>query len=276
MRIRCTCPGRAGDLIWALPTVRAVSRRIGEPIDLQIAGEFAPLVPLLTTQPYVAGVVADPRWGMDQGWHAPDLAGTWDAVFHLGYRGWPQRGLPYETLDRLNGQRGNSPRLMMPFQDAELDLQTPWITVPGSGAPTEVVFGFSECHFELKVGLVLLLGQALPHPTLVLTHPGRGRWEAERPRASYPLLVATWLQEAAAIRNADVFVGCNSGLHVLAVALGTPVVMVEPMDARWNPIFFPLGTTGPPVTLVTGNDGKPTWDARHVADAILYRLATRA
>lgn len=276
--ILCTFPGRAGDLIWALPTIRALSRRIVSPIDLQITGEFANLVPLLTAQPYLRRVYADPRWSMSDSWQAPahDSSSYYDHIFHLGYRGWPQRALPFETLGCLNEQRGNSPYLMMPFQDAELDLQTPWITVPVPGVPCEVVCGFSECHFELKVGLVTLLERAIPRPILVLAHPGRGRWEAERPRGGYPLWIGDWMGEAAAIRNADVFLGCNSGLHVLAVALGIPVVMVEPMEARWNPIFFPLGTTGPQVTLVTGNDGKPTVDARHVADAILQRLAARS
>src|SRR5205814_6739626 len=92
MRILVTFPGRAGDLIWALPSIRALSRRIDAPVDLLITGEFASMVPLLSCQPYLSRVVADPAWGMSQGWEPPnrdDLISPYDHTFHCGYRGWP-------------------------------------------------------------------------------------------------------------------------------------------------------------------------------------------
>jgi hypothetical protein len=72
-----------------------------------------------------------------------------------------------------------------------------------------------------------------------------------------------------------VFLGDCSAWHVLAMAMGIPVVLVEPLEARWNPIFYPLGMDGPQVTMVRGNDGNPTFDARHVADALTRALASR-
>ena len=107
-------------------------------------------------------------------------------------------------------------------------------------------------------------------PLLQLTpvHNG-GRW------GDTPFSIAThsctWPQAARHIRHAKVFLGDCSALHVLAVALGTPVVLVEPMEARWNPIFYPLGMDGA-VQVVKGNDGRPTWDARHVGDVLRERL----
>jgi hypothetical protein len=50
--------------------------------------------------------------------------------------------------------------------------------------------------------------------------------------------------------------------------LGKQVVMVEPNEARWNPIFYPYDKTGGRVELVVGNDARPTFDARHVADTL--------
>jgi hypothetical protein len=46
------------------------------------------------------------------------------------------------------------------------------------------------------------------------------------------------------------------------------------MEARWNPIFYPLGKTGR-VRLVTGNDGLPTIDARHTAEVLREVLGGR-
>ena len=89
-------------------------------------------------------------------------------------------------------------------------------------------------------------------------------------------MVNTWEQHATTFRNADVVLACNSALHVLAVAVGTPVVMVEPLEARWNPIFLPLGMDGPQITVVKGNDGRPTWDSRAARDTLLAVLQRRS
>jgi len=270
MKVLVSFPGRYGDLLWALPTIRALSRRVDAPIDLLIAGEFAPIVPLLERQPYLGRVVADSAWGLSQGWQPPnreDLISPYDLTFHLGYRRWPELPLPFETAHTFT-LHGGRPFVSDVITPADLYLNEPWITNLPQAPPTEIVVGFSECHFELKVGLVTLL-EDLDRPLLVLNHDSRTRWAQERPRGGYPLCgPLPWVEMAAAIRNADLFLGCCSGLHVLAVAIGIPVVIVEPMEARWNPIFYPLGWDGPQVRVVKGLDGKPTFDARAVRGVI--------
>jgi hypothetical protein len=271
MRVLASYPGRYGDLIWALPTIRALARRLDERIDLLIAGEFAPIVPLLERQDYLARVVADPAWSLSQGWQPPnreDVISPYDRVYHLGYRRWPELPLPFETWHTLHHTSATAGVPVPPIAIEELALHEPWITNLPAAPPTEIAIGFSECHFELKVGLVTLL-ENLDRPLLVLNHDSRTRWALERPRGGYPLSQPLpWVEMAAAIRNADVFLGCCSGLHVLAVAIGTPVVIVEPMEARWNDIFFPLGKHGPQVHLVMGNDNRPTFDARAVRETL--------
>jgi hypothetical protein len=42
---------------------------------------------------------------------------------------------------------------------------------------------------------------------------------------------------------------------------------MEPAEARWNDVFYPYGKIDR-VRLVTGTDGRPTFDARHCMDAI--------
>jgi hypothetical protein len=131
--------------------------------------------------------------------------------------------------------------------------------------------GFSDEHFELKYGLTTLIKKALP-PHWHTPQPMRTQWKVlAAPKSRWyreaGAAVSTWEQAAAQIGQGTIFVGCNSALHVLACALGIPVVMMEPSEARWNPIFYPYGTTER-VRLVTGNDGRPTFDARHVRDAI--------
>lgn len=273
-RVLCTFPGRAGDLLWALPTVRAISESYGHPVDLQIAGEFDSMVDLLLQQPYLHGVTADPRWGMSDGWEAPRHPRPFDRVIHLGYSRWPELPLPMETYANAISHFADNPPTLPP-----LDLARPWITVDrgkGNGVCPDIVFGWTDCHFELKYGLTELLftsdqdhrSRPARWDAQDVIPPG-SRWESE---AYY--LGCGWLAAARRIRRARVLLTDCSALHVLAVALGKPCVIVEPMEARLNPIFWPLGTDGP-VHLVTGNDGKATVDARHTADKLKEVLGGR-
>lgn len=269
MRVLCTFPGRAGDILWALPTVRAISEHYGAPVDLLVAGEFASMIPLLEQQPYLDRVVADPVWDMSQGWEPPgrtDIISPYDVVYHLGYRGWPTQPLPYETYERVASGYTTS-------RDTLLDR--PWITIPPKkGLARSVVCGWSDCHFELKVGLVDLCkrrfkpdwgqGSGMSDTWHVII-PSHSRWATETADQERP--GEDWVKAAQWIDNCRVFLGDCSALHVLAVALGKPVVIYEPMEARWNPIFYPLSTEDR-VRLVRGNDGLPTTDSRHTAEVL--------
>jgi hypothetical protein len=268
----CTFPGRHGDLLWALPTLRALHDSGFGPVDLKIAGEFAGLVDLLERQPYLGHVYADPRWGMSQGWQPPvgdDWISPYEKVLHLGYQRWPERVLPEEPYLQAVKQLGH---VIEP-----LDLKTPWINVPptvngGLHGWDPLVVGFTEAWFELKYGIVCCLNK-VDIPGLPRGHilaPVGSRWETE---ADYE--GSSWSQAAEAIKHATLFLGDCSALHVLAVAIGTPVVLVEPMEARHNPIFYPVGMHGPQVTMVIGLDGQPTFDARHTAETLKEVLCGR-
>ena len=268
MKILVSFPGRAGDIIWMLPTARAIAEAYDTPVDLQIAGEFAGLRPLLAQQPYLGQVSADPRWGMDGAAapaHGPfDLVPP-DHVFHLDYRGWPEWPLPlcpYTVAQSACAADG--------VQLGPLDLLRPWITVDGPGIPCAVAVGFTEAWFELKLGLLAQVDWELETSLIQLTPLG-SRW-THIPPALASVEACDWLDAARAIRNSDLFFGDCSALHVLAVALGKRCILMEPMEARHNEIFYPLGKTGPQVTLVTGNDGLPTFDARHCIDALRKAL----
>jgi hypothetical protein len=289
MRVLVTFPGRVGDILWALPSIRALSRRLGEPVDLLICGEFGNLIPLLQRQPYLGQVVALPPWGMAMGWQPPPVGitgGPYDQVIHLGYRRWPELPLPFETLHTLNQWSliaGSKWTRIGQLTYEDLVLTEPWITSP-SKSPWRSAFvcGFSECHFELKFGLYELLTQYChapvdeedpyhvsrnPYPWEEWTNPVSicmgTRWEQEGGHKG-----ATWEEGADLLARTGGFLGDCSGWHVLAVAMGVPVVLVEPMEARHNPIFYPLGWDGPQVTIVKGLDGKPTVDARHTAETL--------
>lgn len=287
MRVLVTFPGRYGDILWALPAVRALSRRLGQPLDLAVAENYRSITALLDTQPYIRRAFYIPEWtGQETAPMTPRIPPptritgapnpeSYDVALHLGYRGWPARPLPFETLDCLNAELGYhrdyferriTPGFRWPLEDAELALDEPWITVaPWTQVPHPLVVGWSAEHFELKYGLTYLLAEALalpgPGSAFVLCGPN-SRWQTEG-----GFTPTDWIENARRLAAAQVFLGCCSALHVLAVALGKPCVIMEPAEARWNDSFYPLGKTGR-VRLVTGGDGLPTFDSRHVRDVV--------
>jgi hypothetical protein len=265
-RLLCTMPGRYGDVLWSLATARAIAEANGGQVDLQIAGEFSSLVPLLkTAAPYLGEVWAEPSWVMvpPEEWRAPICQGRGDGrtVIHLGYRSWPEMPLAQWIYTGVKASYGS---LAM----GPLELDRPWLEAERYPTAKPVwVAGWTECWFELKVGLQHLLFDRFRMPLSPMQYPinlsASGRWQQEQGNGTPP-----WDVTARWIKSAPVFLTDCSAMHVLAVALGTPVLLVEPMEARWNPIFYPVGMDGPQVTVVKGLDGKPTYDARHVGDAL--------
>lgn len=291
VRVLATFPGKFGDLLWALPTVRAISRRVGEPVDLMIGRDFASIHSLLTQQSYIGQCWAQPEWRTEDTAPIsprvptlrPEDQAPYDLTLHLGYRGWPDPDLMRHTLTTAQieidhaATNGDVFGVEM-LQEDELALSEPWIVAPPAKGRARyrwsMVYGFTDEYFELKYGLVQLLERrSFPHRDRVLPSTsigGNPRWRQE---AGY--VDSDWTESAQLVSRANVCLGDCSALHVLAVAVGTPAVLMEPATARHNPVFYPLGQTGPQVTLVRGGDGHPTFDARHVRDALEGLISRR-
>jgi hypothetical protein len=267
MKIVCTFPGKFGDLLWALPTVRAISESCGEPVQLVIAKPFEAIVPLLSQQPYIHTAITLKNW------HTQDTAPISprippetfhaDKVIHLGYEGWPTLALPFEIERIGRGQQEFGP------------ISTePWITVDGK-KPTgvnerAVTVGFTDEWFELKYGLTSIVKYAIQPKNFQRAHswhilvPPQGRWATEGAGAEN-ITRDDWVRSAWWIHESRVFLGCCSAQHVLACAMGKPTVVMEPNPQRHHPIFWPAIKR---IHKVVGNDGQFTFDARHVKDVL--------
>lgn len=298
MNVLCTMPGRFGDLLWALPTVRALSLAYAAPVDLLISGKYQAILPLLVAQPYIGMVSWSAEWVVQE--TAPMTPrvppaevladrsaryGPYHAVYHLGYETWPEGTLAEDIYRRTQAVTETSTFL------PPLDLDRPWIrprsTLPPPPAPmsevalgpsgeyrARVCLGWSEEHFELKVGLSVLLAARFPLVEFWWIRPWGGRYDEidasvrDLP-ANLHLVRADWLQTADFVSWAQVYVGCLSAAWVLANALGKPAIVCEPNPQRHHPVFW---CDRPRNILVRGIDGLPTFDARHVGDALAAHL----
>lgn len=278
MTILATMPGHFGDILWSLPTVRLLAGRHETKVDFMVPPAFESILPLIQRQPYILETWTGKGWDLSsmdtaQNRVPPECdCGDYEEVYHLGYKAWPSRSLPVEIRESVGVSVGRS-------RDPLFDLNIPWIHTDRldrlrvNSSPV-VAVGFTNEHIELKMGLLFGLAAAFPSihwkllvPCGVVNHRA---WEWD----SLPLLneyhgidyvETTWEQAAAAIASADLFFGCLGGLWVLANAVGTPTVIMEPMEARHNPVFW---RDTPKNHLVLGNDGKPTFDLRATRDMV--------
>lgn len=276
MKVLCTFPGKHGDLLWALPTVRAIAEHYAVPVDLLVSQKYSRLLDLIELQPYIGAVHAGHRWAVQETAPMtpripPEIPAGYDEVYHLGYENWPEPNLPINIYSRATVQLLTGSQQVLPL----LDLTRPWITARPFEHPSSVIVGFTDEWFELKVGLTLLLHSLRPVTGDFIALCAEGsRWATEVSWPPVGLVWETdWMAAARFLAGAQVFFGCCSALHVLACAIGVPAVIMEPNEHRWNPVFWPYGQYGPQTLLVRGNDGRPTFDARHCRDALQERLS---
>lgn len=270
MRVLCTYPGRYGDLLWALPAVRAIATTLKVPIDLGVAPKYRAITQLIEQQPYVAACYGIDGWAVEETApmsprEPPRIPEGYDLVLHLGYEGWPAPTLAQDVYERARALLD----VRLGVTLGHLDL-SPWITpigaIPAPRGP-RVWLGWSEEHFELKVGITQILCARFPAVQFWWIRPFGGRYDEYAVRAeNLHLLPGDWLQTARWAASCTLYLGCLSSQWCLANALGLRCVAIEPAEARWHPVFWSDG--GGRNTLVRGNDGRPTFDARHIGDAL--------
>ncbi|KKL69342.1 hypothetical protein LCGC14_2115880, partial [marine sediment metagenome] len=271
--------------LWSLPTVRLLAARHKTPVDFMTSPKYGSILDLIQPQTYILKTRTNEKWDVqetapmtprvppardDNDYNADNACVDYEAIYHLGYQKWPSRPLAEEIrVETLGGGQPGDPQYV--------SLDTPWINMPDATTRTSpgpvVAVGFTNEHIELKMGVLCGLVASLPEISWRLVVPdGRAAhraWEWERFTRAWPenftFWQTSWVQAAHVIATADLFFGCLSAPWVLANAVGTPTVIMEPSPERHNPIFW---RESPKNHLVVGNDGKPTFDLRHTCDMI--------
>lgn len=283
MKILCTHPGRHGDILWALPTVRAISRYFAQPVDFATSWPYRKVCEVINGQDYIGHAWGAEGWKiLETGPMTPQaipeevlgqLSLKYDHVFNLGLTEWPMAPIAEYTRIRASDRYPE-----LPIGNAELDLDDPWIRVKaGYPGVAVVALGWNELWIELKMGISFALfqrfGRYPERPNhwpvnfhLVYYQDARhAEWKELLPAHVGRHATNSWLIRAGVLAESKVYVGCLGAMWVLANAMGMRTVIAEPAEPRWNKAFWRESTRN---TLVLGHDGKPTFDARAIGDAL--------
>src|SRR5690349_17441908 len=135
--IAFTHPGKVGDLLYSLPTAKAISEAKGEQGDFWTSEYCYPIVKrLLERQSYIRRCILSPTYiieAMDMGVQpsrVPVDSTLYDTTYHFGFRNIPNSPLP-EFIARSVGSTWNG-KIEYEYDDLET-LNEPYIVLAPRG-----------------------------------------------------------------------------------------------------------------------------------------------
>jgi hypothetical protein len=93
-------PGRCGDAIFCLPTIKALCSRHNCQTDFYTSDWCAPIAPLMLAQPFIRKFIISPGYMIEahgigiQPWKMPIDASQYEAVYQLGFKTYPVTPIP--------------------------------------------------------------------------------------------------------------------------------------------------------------------------------------
>lgn len=216
-RVLTSFSGKFGDILWALPTVRAVSQMKGERVDFCCMPQYKSLLPLIQAQPYVDKAFVVEDWLLqhsnhgDQPWNPPArIDREYDQSWHLGYRAHPG----------LSGQPNMSLIDFIAWQQGIRFTANPIPFISGlpflkedEGKLGHVAYAFNDMYSDLKLRFFNML--------------------VRRTEVTFvDVSKRSWLESVSVIKGAVAYVGDRSALHVVAHGVGQRLITYEPHPAR--------------------------------------------
>lgn len=282
--ILCTFPGKFGDILWALPTVREISQITSQKVDFYVMPYYENLMGLLSCQDYIdtPGVIGNwvrthSNFG-DQPWKAPEgitlqrvgdrevIEKKYKQIWHLGYRAHPGVTAPDMCLvDFIAYQQGlQLSQPIVPFMDVDDDVEGLHLqTTFADGSFMDLVrknniiaFAFNDQYAQMK---------DLFFKALWLEMRGTGI-------EFFNLNNVVWKEAAWILKNSLAFIGCRSACWVMATGLGKQTITYEPHPAR-----HPRGKLGRVFSCPYGKEtslpfGLPPAECSKVAKSLILKI----
>lgn len=227
-KVLCTFSGKFGDILWSLPTAKALAARYGMAVDFGVMPQYGSLLELLEFQPYIERAFIIAGWECtgsphgDQPWQPPKTCEQgYDHVHHLTYMQHPGMGCPaFPLCDFSAWQAGVTLiRPVVPFLEARgLEVHPP-------PAKPVLTYSFNGDFDQLKKDFLC---------RLILRTAGQLAWSDTNQRS--------WMDAASEIAHAGLHIGCRSAGWVLAMGLGVQTITFEPNPSRhasgpWGKVF---------------------------------------
>lgn len=161
MKIACSMPGKLGDLLYSLPTVRHISKILGEKIDFWTSNYCSSAVELLKKQSYINEVFIAQNYQIqhDQCGLQPWLLKPekdYDRIYHMGFRHYPQ-GRLVDYFSDIHGFTLADKTIKYDFEP----LTSPGgykVVSPGRNPILKPIFGEIIKHFVDSGNVVVQIG----------------------------------------------------------------------------------------------------------------------
>lgn len=207
--IACTHPGKIGDCIYSLPTVRKLSEKFNTKVDFYTSSYCANLKKLFEYQPYINNFIVSDTYNIErldmgvQPWNI-DVPDIYENVFHLGFREVPNTELPI-YMAKLVGMD-----IPLTFSIAVENFETlnePYITI-APRCDVDFISAYQDFVSRYK-GNVVVVGAAHEYPGFGINKTGLDFLES-----------ATWISKSIG------FIGISS-MFVLADFFNIPKVVLH-------------------------------------------------
>lgn len=234
--IACTHPGKMGDTLYSLPTVKELCKRHKTKADFITSSYCEPLGSLIEYQPYINKFIVSEDYVIErtdigvQPWLMP-VHGEYEAVYHLGFRGVPDTRIDHYIAKSIGLDRIPPIKYEYPYPKY-LPVDDYYILAPrGETSYKQTFLDFMKCSnlLVLQVGGDDFIGG---ENTLNFTN-------------------LSFLETASLIAYSKGFVGLMSSQLVLANGFNIP--RIAPHDGRsWDMRhvvyeyynYYPVNPTG--------------------------------
>lgn len=229
-KILTTFSGKYGDILWSLPTVKAIAAMHGTKVDFACMPQYDNnrFLELIGMQPYVDKAFPMEDWKLmhsnygDQPWNPPQHTkcvcapgggypcknGDYETCYHLGYRSHPGivfgKATNTALIDFIAEQQGIRLKDPLPFLD-----------VP-SATGAMIAYAFNDQYDDLKKRFLLKLTEVFDGQIFGLVNTNE----------------FSWVEAASIIKGAAAFVGCRSANWVIANGVRQQIICYEPHPAR--------------------------------------------
>lgn len=217
MKIACTHPGKMGDTLWSIPTIKKLCELLDCKADFYTSSYCAPLRRLFEAQPYIDKFIVPENYVIErmdigvQPYRMPVDISLYEKVYHLGFRGVPDKAIP-EFIAHSAGLGEIGPMELKCWDIYTLPVKYYVLAPRGETTYKKLFKEFAEIS---------------PHPVVVIG--GKGDYIG----AGIDKTGLDFLETASWIKQSSGFVGLMSSQLVMAHAF--PVTKVVPHDGKsWD------------------------------------------